>query len=224
MLIVSIVIRAYLNNRNPIKMHKSILTYCLLFLFSLTLSAQETQPVQQETKPSLDNGTINSQFKYLTKKSSNWQGHEVIKVEMLNKYQSNVKDSLDQLKTKLKNSENKLGNQNDEISNLKTDMEKLQNQLDETIRMKDSIKFLGMELSKSSYNTLMWILILGSLAVAGICFMMFKRSNVVTVETKQTLEEVREEFDTHRKNALVREQKLARRLQDEVIKNKNLGL
>jgi predicted nucleic acid-binding Zn-ribbon protein len=188
------------------------------------LSAQETQPVQQEAKPSLDNGTINSQFKYLTKKSSNWQGHEVIKVEMLNKYQSNVKDSLDQLKTKLKNSENKLGNQNDEISNLKTDMEKLQNQLDETIRMKDSIKFLGMELSKSSYNTLMWILILGSLAVAGICFMMFKRSNVVTVETKQTLEEVREEFDTHRKNALVREQKLARRLQDEVIKNKNLGL
>ncbi|MCT4602079.1 MAG: hypothetical protein N4A59_04110 [Marinifilum sp.] len=205
-------------------MHKSILTYCLLFLFSLTLSAQETQPVQQEAKPSLDNGTINSQFKYLTKKSSNWQGHEVIKVETLNKYQSNVKDSLDQLKTKLKNSENKLGNQNDEISNLKTDMEKLQNQLDETIRMKDSIKFLGMELSKSSYNTLMWILILGSLAVAGICFMMFKRSNVVTVETKQTLEEVREEFDTHRKNALVREQKLARRLQDEVIKNKNLGL
>jgi hypothetical protein len=70
----------------------------------------------------------------------------------------------------------------------------------------------------------MWVLILGSLTVAGICFLLFKRSNVVTVETKQTLEEVREEFDTHRKNALVREQKLARRLQDEVIKNKNLGL
>jgi hypothetical protein len=68
------------------------------------------------------------------------------------------------------------------------------------------------------------VLILGSLTVAGICFLLFKRSNVVTVETKQTLEEVREEFDTHRKNALVREQKLARRLQDEVIKNKNLGL
>ncbi|MDQ2179091.1 hypothetical protein [Marinifilum sp. D714] len=205
-------------------MHKSILTYCLLFLFSLTLSAQETESTQQEAKPSLDNGTISSQFQYLTKKSSNWQGHEVIKVEMLSKYQSNVQDSLKQLKSFLKKSETKVDNQGSEIDNLNTEIQNLKKQLDETIRMKDSMKFLGMELSKSTYNTLMWILILGSLVVAGVCFMMFKRSNVVTVETKQTLEEVREEFDTHRKNALVREQKLARRLQDEVIKNKNLGL
>ncbi|RKE04862.1 hypothetical protein [Marinifilum flexuosum] len=205
-------------------MHKSILTYCLLFLFSLTLSAQETEPTKAEAKPSLDHGTISSQFQYLTKKSSNWQGHEVIKVEMLNKYQSNVQDSLNQLKSILKKSEAKVGNQGGEIDNLNTEIQNLKKQLDETIRMKDSMKFLGMELPKSTYNTLMWVLILGSLVVAGVCFMMFKRSNVVTVETKQTLEEVREEFDTHRKNALVREQKLARRLQDEVIKNKNLGL
>ena len=205
-------------------MHKSILTYCLLFLFSLTLSAQETESIEQEAKPSLDNGTISSQFQYLKKKSSNWQGHEVIKFEMLNKYQSNVQDSLTQLKSFLKKSETKVDNQGREIDKLNTEIQSLKKRLDETIRMKDSIKFLGMELSKSTYNTLMWVLILGSLIVAGICFMMFKRSNVVTVETKQTLEEVREEFDTHRKNALVREQKLARRLQDEVIKNKNLGL
>ncbi|WP_321516339.1 hypothetical protein [Marinifilum fragile] len=205
-------------------MHKSILTYCLLFLFSLTLSAQDTESTQQEAKPSLDNGTISSQFQYMTKKSSNWQGHEVIKVEMLSKYQSNVQDSLNQLKSFLKKSETKVDNQGSEIDNLNTEIQNLKKELDETIRMKDSMKFLGMELSKSTYNTLMWVLILGSLAVAGVCFMMFKRSNVVTVETKQTLDEVREEFDTHRKNALVREQKLARRLQDEVIKNKNLGL
>ncbi|WP_321298227.1 hypothetical protein [Marinifilum fragile] len=205
-------------------MRKSILTYCLLFLFSLTLSAQETESTQQEAKPSLDNGTISSQFQYMTKKSSNWQGHEVIKVEMLSKYQSNVQDSLNQLKSFLKKSETKVDNQGREIDNLNTEIQNLKKELDETIRMKDSMKFLGMELSKSTYNTLMWVLILGSFAVAGVCFMMFKRSNVVTVETKQTLDEVREEFDTHRKNALVREQKLARRLQDEVIKNKNLGL
>ncbi|NOU58630.1 tRNA (guanine-N1)-methyltransferase [Marinifilum caeruleilacunae] len=205
-------------------MHKSILTYCLIFLFSLTLSAQETEPVKQEVKPSLDHGTIDSQFNFMTKKSSNWQGHEVIKVDMLNKYQSNVQDTLKLLKSTLKSSESKLDQQEGEISGLNTEIENLKKQLDETVRMKDSMKFLGMEMTKSSYNTLMWILIIGSLAVAGVCFMLFKRSNVVTVETKQTLEEVREEFDTHRKNALVREQKLARRLQDEVIKNKNLGL
>ncbi|WP_421919187.1 hypothetical protein [Marinifilum sp.] len=205
-------------------MHKSILTYCLIFLFAFTLTAQEAEPGKQDVKPSLDNGTITSQFEYLKKKSSNWQGHEVIKVDMLNKYQSNVNDTLKLLKTTLSSSENKLAKQDDEVTSLNTEIQNLKKQLDETIRMKNSMKFLGMDLPKSTYNTIMWVLILGSLAVAGVCFMLFKRSNVVTVETKQTLEEVREEFDTHRKNALVREQKLARRLQDEVIKNKKLGL
>jgi hypothetical protein len=195
----------------------------LVVVFSFTLSAQDSETTQ-EVKASLDEGTIRGQFEYMMKKSSSWQGHEVIKHEMINKFESNVQDSLNLLKSKLNNSDTKIDSQDKEIDQLKTEIQKLKNQLDETLRMKDSMKFFGIELSKSSYNTLMWVLILGSLTVAGICFLLFKRSNVVTVETKQTLEEVREEFDTHRKNALVREQKLARRLQDEVIKNKNLGL
>ncbi len=205
-------------------MHKSILSFIVIFLVSLSLFAQDTPPAKEEVKPSLDNGTIKSQFDYMKKKSSNWQDHEVIKVNMINKFGANVQDTLKSFRSRLKDSKALVGKQNSEITTLKADMQKLQNQLDATIKAKDSMKLFGAELPKGTYNTIMWVIILGSLAVAGICFMLYKRSNTVTVETKTTLEEVREEFDTHRKNALVREQKLARKLQDEVIKNKNLGL
>ena len=205
-------------------MHKSILTYCLILLFSYSLSAQENEAAKADSKPSLDGGTIKSQFEYMTKKSGNWQGHEVIKIEWLNKFKSNVQDSIKELRTNLSESGKKISDQNSQITGLETELQKLKTELAETIQRKNSMKLLGIALKKSTYNVIMWVLILGSLAVAGICFLLFKRCNVVTVEMRQTLEEVREEFDTHRKNALVREQKLARKLQDEVIKNKNQGI
>jgi len=49
---------------------------------------------------------------------------------------------------------------------------------------------------------------------------MFKRSHLITKETKQRLAEVEEEFETHRKSALKREQKIARELMDEKLKHK----
>ena len=217
------------------KMYKLILSISLFILVSFTTIAQTAETAPQETtpqettpqetpKPSLDNGTIKSQFDYMMKKSSRYQEYKVVKLEWLNKFESNIQDTLKLVKSNLNDSKSLIGKQNNEISSLKTELQNLKNELEETVRSKNSLKFLGIELEKSTYNTIMWVLILGSLAVAGVCFMLFKRSNVITVETKATLEEVREEFDTHRKNALVREQKLARKLQDEVIKNKNLGL
>lgn len=214
-------------------MHKSIFSFIVVFFVSLSLIAQDTKQdssqktssvKKKEVKISLDKGTIKSQFDYMIKRSNNWQDYEVIKIPVIRKFGANVQDSLSSFRTKLNDSKTLVSEQNSEIAKLKNDMKKLQSELDATVKSKDSMKLIGIELPKGTYNTIMWIIILVSLLFAGICFMLFKRSNSVTVETKNTLEEVREEFDTHRKNALVREQKLARKLQDEVIKNKNLGL
>ena len=79
-------------------------------------------------------------------------------------------------------------------------------------------------MSKSTYNLFIWSLVGGLIILTALSFLLFKRSHLVTKETKVRLDEVREEFDSHRKNALIREQKLARKLQDEVNKNRNLGM
>ncbi|WP_320018989.1 hypothetical protein [Labilibaculum manganireducens] len=233
------------------KLYKTLFSTALFILFSSAIFAQTTETsnevktevkkqettkqevttpavakpaVRKPVKAYLDEGTIKEQFDYMMTKSNRYEDYKVVKISSLEKFQSNVTDSLNFVKKNLSDTKSLLENQNTEIGSLKKELQTVKNQLEETINSKDSMSLLGMQLPKSTYNTIMWILIFGSLAIAGLCFFLFKRSNVVTVETKETLEDVREEFDTHRKNALVREQKLARKLQDEVIKNKNLGL
>lgn len=230
------------------KMYKSFFTIALIILFSFNSFAQTTETVKEEAKTQdaakqetttpvvkkkvvkvprkayLDDGTIKEQYDYLMKISNRYEDKKIIKIKSLNRFESNVKDSLNVVKKNLSDSKSLTGTQKTEITSLKNELESVKGKLEETVNSKDSMALLGMELPKSTYNTIMWVLILGSLLIAGICFFLFKRSHVITSETKETLEDVRGEFETHRKNALVREQKLARKLQDEVIKNKNLGL
>jgi uncharacterized protein YbjQ (UPF0145 family) len=80
--------------------------------------------------------------------------------------------------------------------------------------------FLGAEIGKGAYNSAMWGLVFGLIVLSVVLFLMFKRSHSITNETKHRLNEVEEEFETHRKSALKREQKLARELMDEKLKHK----
>ena len=48
----------------------------------------------------------------------------------------------------------------------------------------------------------------------------FKNANTVTKKAKLDLSELETEFEQHRKTALKREQKVMRKLQDEINKNK----
>ncbi|PKQ61275.1 hypothetical protein BZG02_16475 [Labilibaculum filiforme] len=186
--------------------------------------AVEKPVVRKPVKAFLDEGTIKEQFDYMMTKSNRYEDYKVVKINALEKFNENITDSLNVAKKNLLDSKALLSNQNAEMTSLKKELQTVKDKLENTVNLKDSMSFLGMQLPKSTYNTIVWVLILASFVVAGLSYFLFKRSHVVTVETKETLEDVREEFDTLRKNALIREQKLARKLQDEVIKNKNLGL
>src|SRR3546814_14452664 len=67
----------------------------------------------------------------------------------------------------------------------------------------------------------MWGVILWLGALLLFFIYRYKRNHIVTAEAMRNLEETRQEFETHRKKALEREQKLNRRLPDEL--NTQLG-
>lgn len=83
------------------------------------------------------------------------------------------------------------------------------------------MSLLGAQMSKTSYNVLMWAIIAGLLALLLFFIYKFKNSNAVTKNAKHALAEIEEEFEEHRKTALDREQKVRRQLQDEINKQKN---
>ena len=49
----------------------------------------------------------------------------------------------------------------------------------------------------------------------------FKNSNTVTLAAKSQLADVEKEYESHKKTALEREQKVMRKLQDELNKNRS---
>ncbi len=210
------------------------LILCLSFaLTAQTNEAEQTQAKQETTqkkqavvKPRayIKDAPIKEQFEYMMEKSSRYKIYKVIEIEWLKKFESGFVDSLNAIRQDFLGSEKLVTERDKSIKSLELELSEKKDALTTIQGEKDSMSLLGIQMSKSSYNLFIWSLVGGLLVLTGFFFLLFKRSNSVTKETQLRLDEVREEFDAHRKNALVREQKLARKLQDEINKNRNLGM
>ncbi|AUC81946.1 tRNA (guanine-N1)-methyltransferase [Lacinutrix sp. Bg11-31] len=197
----------------------------LLAFFSIQIQAQ-TETVDADDKLSLDSGSIENQFEYLTKKSNGWkdqrgQRYEVIKVQWIEKIKKNTLDSLKAVHITLNDTKAIVTKQDEEISKLKTSLSSTKGTLEQTNTEKDSMSLFGIQMSKGGYNGLMWSIIGGLLALALFFMYRFKSSNSITKEAQKSLAETEEEFEDHRRIALEREQKVRRQLQDERNKHKN---
>lgn len=195
-------------------------TLIIALIFGLSLQAQENSD-----ELSLDSGTIESQFEYVFRKSGNFKGtngqaYEAVKTVWLLKLRNHVKDSLNSIKKELSDTQAVVTAQTNEITNLKSNLSKTQTDLDTTNAEKDSMSLFGMQMSKGGYNGLLWTIIAGLLGLLLFFVFKFRNSNAITRQAKQSLSEVEEAFEEHRKTALEREQKVRRQLQDELNKQK----
>jgi len=197
--------------------------YVILFSLAIsTLTAQETSEVQQEL--SLDKGSIDSQFEFIYKKSGNYRSegkkYEVVRAISLDKLRRNVLDSLKGLETNAVQLKSTIAGHESTISSLNKKLEETTNNLEGVTEEKDSMSFLGILVSKVTYNTILWSIIAGLLGLMLFFMYKFRRSNILTQEAKTSLSEVEEEYEDHRRRALEREQKISRQLQDEINKYK----
>ncbi|MCZ4695076.1 tRNA (guanine-N1)-methyltransferase [Ancylomarina euxinus] len=221
------------------KTTKLFSTLALILFFSFALIAQTNETEQSQTKQEettqnnqavvkprayIQDAPIKEQFEYIMEKGDTWKNYKVIQINWMKKFQSGFVDSLNAIRQDYLVSEKLVGERDKTIKSLELELKENKDALATIKGEKDSMFLLGIQMSKSSYNLFIWSLVGGLLVLTGFFFLLFKRSNSVTKETQVRLDEVREEFDTHRKNALVREQKLARKLQDEINKNRNLGM
>ncbi|WP_430467877.1 tRNA (guanine-N1)-methyltransferase [Winogradskyella ouciana] len=197
----------------------------LIVTFSLQSVNGQTNNNDAEEQLSLNSGNIDSQFEYVFRKSGNFKGtngqpYEAVKQAWLLKLKANVLDSLKTTYKELENSENTVANQAKEIEDLQAKLGNTQTTLDQTNEEKNNMALLGMQTSKTNYNIIMWTIIAALTAFLLFFIYKFKGSNSATREAKHKLEEVETEFEEHRRNALEREQKVRRQLQDEINKNK----
>ena len=166
--------------------------------------------------------TIENQFVKTYKKSGSYQVYKVIKKTSFLKLQENIIDSVKALKKDIAEKQNVINTHEKTITELNNKIEGLNNNLNTAIGKEDKIAFIGIQLTKTSYNTIVWGIILGLLVGLFFFIFQFKNSLSATKKAKKDLSEVEEEFELHRKKSIEREQKLRRQLQDEINKQRGI--
>ncbi len=194
----------------------------VIVIVTLSLQSIQAQTANsQEDKLSLNSGTIDNQFEFVIRRSNSWQDYKTVKKTWLYALKAHTLDSLKAVHKNLADTKAIVKTQADEISGLKASLANTESTLTATNEEKDNISLLGIQMSKASYKVLMWSLAAGLLALLLFFIYKFKGSNSATREAKLKLDEVETEFEEHRRNALEREQKVRRQLQDELNKQKS---
>ena len=120
----------------------------------------------QEAEPelSLEGGTIESQFEFLYRKSGNYNAegrrYEVVRKLQLDKLRDNILDSLSGARSKVAELNATITRHEGTIEDLNGKLENTTAQLTEVTEEKDSMSFFGIQVSKITYNLILWTIII----------------------------------------------------------------
>ncbi len=185
----------------------------LTCIYCGTLLAQQPKYVPKDI-------SINEQFNFLLKNSNNYKQFKVIKQNWIATVKKNTADSISGLKKSLTEANITIGEQKKIIDKVNSQLSSVQENLDAVNSEKENIKFLGTPTSKQNYKTIMWTIVALLLSILGFLLFKFKSNQATTKDTLAKLGDLEAEFEDHRRRALEREQKVMRKLQDEINKNK----
>ncbi|MBW6481315.1 MAG: hypothetical protein K0B37_17955 [Bacteroidales bacterium] len=167
----------------------------VLILLNVNPSASQNLP------DVLNEATLDEQYKYLHDETRIYNNFRAIREDMFQKIRRNSIDSLNRayqkIAAEIQHKEQAVAEKN-AMALLLVEMEA---ERDQAILDRDSLFLLGLPVSKTFYNVLLWSVI-GILAVlAFAAFIMFFRSNKITRQKTKDLKELQVEYDEYRKTS-----------------------
>jgi hypothetical protein len=174
-----------------------------------------TTPVQQQPAAPVDK-SLRGQYQYLLTKVYNYQQPLVAALI------KNYNDTLNVTRRQLREAQATFAVQTKTIDTLKASATSKDQAVAQSKAKVDEVNLLGMPLSKSTYNLIMWGLVIGFGAIAII---VITRSGSHSREANYRIKlysELEEEYKNYKTKANEKEKKLARELQTERNKNDEL--
>ncbi len=167
----------------------------LILQIAVTFKAES-----QTTMPEiLSKGTLKEQMDYINEKTRIYEEYRAIREDMFQKIRGNSIDSLKAAKNVITGFRKNVNNLNTTIDSLNTSLETVKTNLDQMTKSKNSISLMGIEVNKTAYNAVMWIIIAVLAGILAVGFLVFKRNHVVTTHTKKEIEDLKREFEAYRK-------------------------
>jgi tetrahydromethanopterin S-methyltransferase subunit B len=191
-------------------MKKFMKPYLRTFLTAAFLTVTFFRAGGQSAMPDeLTNGSVKEQLKYLEEHTRIYENYRAIREDMFQKLKQNVSDTLTAANKKISMLNGNVAELKTTIDTLRSDLNRTKTNLETVTTSKNSISLLGIEVNKLTYNTVMWLIILGLAAALVIGFLIFKRNIMKTSTVNMELDELKEEFQAYRKTTREAREKMA---------------
>jgi cell division protein FtsB len=212
-------------------MNRIILPFLSFLLISLSIAAQvnvrDTSRADSTQKVEVIDSSLKGQYQSLLARSKVYYGFKLISPGRLSAFYQSVADSIKKERAGNRKIQEKVKEQAKTIDTLNSQIKTKEGALASSNQRSDDIAFMGISFAKSTYNTIVWTIIV-VLALALILVITRSAKNIHEAKYRTELyEEVSKEYQTYKTKSNEKEKKLARELQDERNKleeYKNKGL
>jgi hypothetical protein len=154
-------------------------------------------------------GTIRDQMRYINDKTNIYEGYRAIREDMFQMIKNNAVDSLDKSKNTILLFAGNAKVLNNRIDSLSNSLSSTKEALREMTSTKNAITILGVSLNKNVYNSIMFIVLAGLTALLVITYLAFKRTFVITRNTKKEINDLKEELEEYRKKTRLEREKIS---------------
>ena len=191
--------------------------YTFLMIVSLSFAPEvkgqentgsSTEVTQKTVLETLQTDPLATQVEVLTRRTRIYENVRGVREDYFQLITANSVDSLNAEKEK-----NRVLGRN--VTRLKTTVDSLSNVLSSTYeelegiyKTKDSMYFLGKEVNKKAYNSIMWTVIFILLALLVFGAIVFKKNLVNTKNTKNEFEALQAEYEDYKQKTRIEKEKI----------------
>lgn len=159
--------------------------------------------------------SINKEFNTLINASNNFQNYKVIETVKIQNLRKDIEQEIASLETEIGNLQEQIEAQQTNLAEIQANLNESEHNLEAANQEKDQLKLLGISTQKSTYHSLMIVLISGLFVSLLFFIYRFKNALQITTEAKELLNKNEKEFDAYKKQALLTQQKLGRQIVDQ---------
>ncbi len=183
----------------------------ILFIIFLPLMVIAQEPANDESA----NQSLLNFYQNMYQKAETYSTYKVIKISTLNSFWKSVQDSLNNYKQEIVARNKEITDLNTKIEELNVKIGDLESALQKSRNEADSISFLGLLISKKTYNILVWSIIFGLAVFVFLGYGSHTRSQKLYHVTRKEFMKLVDEFEALKKSAHEKKIKLGRELQTE---------
>ena len=186
---------------------KQLQIRCALIITVVVITVMKV--TGQATMPDvLIKDSIKEQLNYLEEHTRIYDSYRAIREDMFQKLKENVSDTLSKTGDKITRLNKTTLKLNQTIDSLRNNLSSTKSRLDEMTNTKNSIRVIGLEIHKQTYNKVMWTILVGLVAALLIGILLFNRNLSAISNTKKEFQELKNEFEAYRKTSREAREKL----------------